>query len=74
MAKAEPTTVMGRRVKRGQSPSQVRREAGEARQRRFWLAQQAQIEAATGKDVAGMIIDFIAANAKVGKTKTKGAG
>jgi ribosomal protein S6--L-glutamate ligase len=32
------------------------------------------IEAATGKDVAGMIIDFIAANAKVGKTKTKGAG
>ena len=32
------------------------------------------IEAATGKDVAGMIIDFIAANAEVGKTKTKGAG
>ena len=32
------------------------------------------IEAATGKDVAGMIIDFIAANAKVGKTRTKGAG
>jgi ribosomal protein S6--L-glutamate ligase len=32
------------------------------------------IEAATGKDVAGMIIDFLAANAKVGKTKTKGAG
>lgn len=32
------------------------------------------IEAATGKDVAGMIIDFIAANAKSGKTKTKGAG
>ena len=32
------------------------------------------IEAATGKDVAGMIVDFIAANAKVGKTKTKGAG
>ena len=32
------------------------------------------IEAATGKDVAGMIVDFIAANAKVGKTRTKGAG
>ena len=32
------------------------------------------IEAATGKDVAGMIIDFIAANAAVGKTKTKGEG
>jgi ribosomal protein S6--L-glutamate ligase len=32
------------------------------------------IEAATGKDVAGMIIDFIAANAKAGQTKTKGEG
>jgi ribosomal protein S6--L-glutamate ligase len=32
------------------------------------------IEEATGKDIAGMIIDFIVANAKVGKTKTKGAG
>ena len=32
------------------------------------------IEAATGKDVAGQIIDFIAANAKDGKTKTKGKG
>ncbi|MXP29034.1 30S ribosomal protein S6--L-glutamate ligase [Porphyrobacter algicida] len=32
------------------------------------------IEQATGKDVAGMVIDFIANNAKVGKTKTKGAG
>ncbi len=32
------------------------------------------IEAATGKDVAGMIIDFIAANAKKGGTKTKGKG
>lgn len=32
------------------------------------------IEKATGKDVAGMIIDFIAANAQVGKTKTKGRG
>lgn len=32
------------------------------------------IEAATGKDVAGMIIDFIVARAKAGKTKTKGAG
>lgn len=32
------------------------------------------IEKATGKDVAGMIIDFIAAHAQVGKTKTKGRG
>lgn len=32
------------------------------------------IEAASGKDVAGMIVDFMAANAKVGKTKTKGKG
>lgn len=32
------------------------------------------IESATGKDVAGMIIDFIAANAKDGATKTKGKG
>ena len=32
------------------------------------------IESATGKDIAGMIIDFIAANAKDGKTKTKGKG
>ncbi|MEO1968137.1 MAG: 30S ribosomal protein S6--L-glutamate ligase [Sphingomonadaceae bacterium] len=32
------------------------------------------IEQATGKDVAGMVIDFIANNARVGKTKTKGAG
>jgi ribosomal protein S6--L-glutamate ligase len=32
------------------------------------------IEEATGKDIAGLIIDFIAANAKVGKTRTKGAG
>lgn len=32
------------------------------------------IEEATGKDIAGLIIDFIAANAKVGRTKTKGAG
>ncbi len=32
------------------------------------------IETATGKDIAGMIIDFIAANAKDGKTKTKGKG
>jgi len=32
------------------------------------------IESATGKDVAGMIIDFIAANAEAGKTKTKGEG
>lgn len=32
------------------------------------------IEKASGKDIAGMIIDFIAANAKVGKTRTKGKG
>lgn len=32
------------------------------------------IEAATGKDVAGMIIDFIAKTAKPNKTKTKGKG
>lgn len=32
------------------------------------------IENATGKDIAGQIIDFIAANAKDGKTKTKGRG
>ena len=32
------------------------------------------IENATGKDIAGQIIDYIAANAKVGKTKTKGKG
>lgn len=32
------------------------------------------IEKATGKDVAGMIIDFIACHAQVGKTKTKGRG
>jgi ribosomal protein S6--L-glutamate ligase len=32
------------------------------------------IEAATSKDVAGLIIGFIESNAKHGKTKTKGAG
>lgn len=32
------------------------------------------IEEATGKDISGMIIDFIATTAKIGKTKTKGAG
>ena len=32
------------------------------------------IEGASGKDVAGMIIDFIEKNAKVGKTKTRGKG
>ena len=32
------------------------------------------IEAATGKDVAGLIIDFIEKNAKTGKTKTRGQG
>ncbi len=32
------------------------------------------IEAATGKDIAGLIIGFIEANAQAGKTKTKGKG
>lgn len=32
------------------------------------------IESATGKDVAGLIIDFIEKNAKSGKTKTRGQG
>ena len=32
------------------------------------------IEEATGKDVAGLIIDFIEKNAKVGRTATKGKG
>lgn len=32
------------------------------------------IEEATGKDIAGMIIDFMAKNAKTGKTQTKGRG
>ena len=32
------------------------------------------IEAATGKDVAGMIIEFIEKNAKQGKTRTRGQG
>ncbi len=32
------------------------------------------IENATGKDIAGQIIEFIEVNAKAGKTKTKGAG
>lgn len=32
------------------------------------------IEAATGKDVAGMIIEFIEKNAKPGNTKTRGKG
>tara|TARA_R110001583_G_scaffold69365_5_gene196715 strand:+ start:4744 stop:5649 length:906 start_codon:yes stop_codon:yes gene_type:complete len=32
------------------------------------------IETATGKDVAGLIIDFIEKNAKLGKTKTRGQG
>jgi len=32
------------------------------------------IESATGKDIAGQIIDFIAGNAKGGATKTKGQG
>jgi ribosomal protein S6--L-glutamate ligase len=32
------------------------------------------IENATGKDVAGMIIEFIEAKAKAGNTKTRGKG
>jgi len=32
------------------------------------------IEAATGKDVAGMIIEFIEKNAKPNKTRTRGKG
>lgn len=32
------------------------------------------IEAASGKDVAGMIIEFLEKNSKVGKTKTRGKG
>ena len=32
------------------------------------------IENATGKDIAGQIVEFIEGNAKAGKTKTKGKG
>lgn len=32
------------------------------------------IEAATGKDIAGMMIDFVVKNAKPGKTRTRGQG
>ncbi len=32
------------------------------------------IEKATGKDIAGMIVDFVAAHAKDGRTGTKGKG
>ena len=32
------------------------------------------IEGATGKDVAGMIIEFIEANAKPKRTRTRGKG
>jgi ribosomal protein S6--L-glutamate ligase len=32
------------------------------------------IEKATGKDVAGMIIQFIEKNARPGRTKTRGSG
>jgi ribosomal protein S6--L-glutamate ligase len=32
------------------------------------------IETATGKDVAGLIIEFIEKNAKPGKTRTRGKG
>jgi len=32
------------------------------------------VEKATGKDIAGMIIEFIERNAKDGQTKTKGKG
>ena len=32
------------------------------------------IENATGKDVAGMIVEFIKKNARKGKTRTRGKG
>jgi ribosomal protein S6--L-glutamate ligase len=32
------------------------------------------IEAATGKDIAGQIIEFIEKNARQGKTRTRGSG
>jgi len=32
------------------------------------------IETATGRDVAGMVIEFIEKNAKIGKTCTRGKG
>ncbi len=32
------------------------------------------IEAATGKDVAGQIIDFIERNGRAGRTRTRGKG
>jgi ribosomal protein S6--L-glutamate ligase len=32
------------------------------------------IEKATGRDVAGIIIEFVEKNAKHGKTRTRGAG
>jgi len=32
------------------------------------------VERATGKDIAGLIIEYIEQNAKIGKTKTKGQG
>ena len=32
------------------------------------------IEGASGKDIAGMIIEFIEKNGKPGKTKTRGKG
>ncbi|NPE29738.1 30S ribosomal protein S6--L-glutamate ligase, partial [Methanococcoides sp. SA1] len=32
------------------------------------------IETATGKDVAGMIIEYIEKTSKAGKTKTRGKG
>jgi ribosomal protein S6--L-glutamate ligase len=32
------------------------------------------VEAATGIDIAGQIIDFLASRAKPGKTQTKGKG
>jgi ribosomal protein S6--L-glutamate ligase len=32
------------------------------------------VEKATGKDIAGSIIEFLEKNAKVGKTRTKGKG
>jgi ribosomal protein S6--L-glutamate ligase len=32
------------------------------------------IETATGKDIAGMVIEFIEKNAKKGRTRTRGQG
>ena len=32
------------------------------------------IEKATGKDIAGMVVEFIEKNARAGNTRTKGKG